>query len=164
MKNWTGIEIEKARNSLEQASAGALGRMLFEFSRLDVAVGLFLVWSDEGRQLERLTKIVGDYSFHKKLDFLSELVENKFATMPEVHNQYIEWLADAHTTRTRRNELVHGRWAVDPIQQQVINIVGLPTSPDQREIRYSILELKGALNDMTELQKRLQILRKQCPV
>ena len=36
MKEWTGIEIEQAHQGLEQASATTLGRMIFEFSRLDM--------------------------------------------------------------------------------------------------------------------------------
>jgi hypothetical protein len=164
MKEWTGTQIETAAKGLEQAAAGILGRMLFEFARLDVALGFFLVWSDEGRQLEKLTKTVGDYSFHKKLDLLKDLVEVKYATELEVQSHYTKWLTDAHATKGRRNELVHGRWGTDPIQAQVVNVVGLPTSSDQREVRYSIPALKGALNEMKDLQKRLQVLRKQWPI
>lgn len=164
MKEWTGVEIETARRGLEQASAGILGRMLFEFSRLDVALGLFLVWSGEGHQLEKLTKIVGEYSFHKKLDFLKELADGKYSCNTEVQSNYCQWLADAHTTRLIRNDLVHGRWGTDPIKQQVVNVVGLPTSPDQREIRYTISELSRALNQMKKLQIRLQVLRDQWPI
>ena len=164
MKEWTGIQIESARRGLEQAAAIILGRMMFEFSRLDSALGLFLVCSGEGRQLKSLTIKVGDYSFHKKLDFLKELVEDKYAANLEVQSHYTKWLTDAHSTKDRRNDLVHGRWGIDPIHAQVINVVGLPTSSDQREIRYTIPALKSVLNDMQDLQERLQVLRKQWPV
>lgn len=164
MKDWTGIEIESARKGLEQLSAGVLGRMLFEFSRLDAALGIFLVWSEEGRQLERLTKIIDEYSFHKKLDFLAELVDRRYSDNPDVLSQYKQWLTDAHKTRQLRNELVHGRWGTDPIKQQVFNIVGLPTSPKQREVRYTIPELKRVLKQMKELQVQQNVLREQWPV
>lgn len=164
MKHWTGIEIEAARRGLEQASAGILGRMLFEFSRLDVALGLFLAWSGEGHQLERLTRIVGESSFHKKLDFLKELAVGKYSCNAEVQSTYGQWLSDAHAARLVRNDLVHGRWATDPIKKQVINVVGLPTSSDQREKRYTISELRRALNQLKKLQTRLQVLRDQWPV
>ena len=164
MKDWTGVEIEAARRGLEQASAGILGRMLFEFSRLDVALGLFLVWSGQGQQLEKLTRIVGEYSFHKKLDFLKELADAKYSSNPEGQSNYGQWLADAHVTRLVRNDLVHGRWGTDPIKGQVINVVGLPTSSDQREKRYTVSELRGALNQIKKLQIRLQLLRSQWPI
>lgn len=164
MKAWTGIELEAARRGLEQASAGILGRMLFEFSRLDLALGFFLVWSGEGHQLDKLTKVVGEYSFHKKLDFLKELADKKYSGNAEVHYNYGQWLADAHTTRLVRNDLVHGRWGTDPIKQQVINVVGLPTSSDQREKRYTISELKRVLTQMKKLHIRLLVLRDQWPI
>ena len=65
MKEWTGTEIERARQSLEQASATTLGRMIFEYSRLDMNLGLMLAWAHEGSELERLTKLVSGYTFHK---------------------------------------------------------------------------------------------------
>lgn len=164
MKEWTGTQIQSATRDLEQAAAETLGRMLFEFARLDVALGLFLVWADEGRQLEGLTKTIADYSFHKKLDFLKSLVDSKYATSLKVQTHYNKWLTDAHATRVRRNELVHGRWGTKPLEAQVVNVVGLPTSSDQREIRYTIPELKSALNQMKVLQKRLHDLRTQWPV
>ena len=64
MKTWTGIEIERAQPGLESAAAMTLGRMIFEFSRLDMVLGLFLVSSNGGSRLESLTKTVANCSFH----------------------------------------------------------------------------------------------------
>jgi hypothetical protein len=164
MKSWTGAEIEAERQGLEHASGGILGRMLFEFSRLEMALGLFLVWSGEGRQLEKLTKLIGEYTFHRKLDFLQELSDGKYSANAEVHEQYCQWLSDAHKMRLMRNEFVHGRWGTDPINQQVINVVGLPTSADQRQVRYTLTELKHVLEEMSQLQIRLRALRDKWPV
>jgi hypothetical protein len=151
-------------NLAQKTSQAILGRMLFEFSRLDVALGLFLVWTNEGRQLESLTTIVNDYAINKKLELLRGLVDVKYATNPEAQELYNKWLRDAHATRIKRNGLVHGLWGLKPLDAQVVNIVGLPTSPDQREIRYTIPELKRTLAEMKDLQTRLQVLRKEWPV
>jgi hypothetical protein len=164
MKEWTGIQIQSAARDLEQAAAEILGQMMFEFSRLDVAVGLFLVWTDEGRQLESLTTIVNDYALNRKLELLKDLVDGKYSTNPEAQALYNKWLTDAHATRIKRNEFVHGLWGLKPLDAQVVNIVGLPTSPDQREIRYTIPELKSTLAELKDLQTRLQVLRKEWPV
>ena len=164
MREWTGIEIERARRGLEQASATVLGRMIFEFSRLDVALGLFLVWADGGSDLDRLTKTVSEYTFHKKLDFLQELVQVKYSGDQPASLLYAEWLGDAHSTRTSRNELVHGRWGVDPLKDQVVNVIGLPTSSEQIEKRYTIAELKSILERIVILQTRLSELRERWPV
>jgi hypothetical protein len=164
MKSWTGIEIERARQGLEQASATVLGRMIFEFSRLDMSLGLALVWSDGGAQLERLSKLATDFSFHKKLDFLQQLVEAKYEREQEPYLLYGKWLEHAHAVRVTRNELIHGRWGVDPMKNQVLNVAGLPTSPEQRQRAYTIAELKATLDQMTYLQVHLAELRERWPV
>lgn len=163
MKEWTGIEIESARQGLEQASATTLGRMIFEFSRLDVALGLMLAWAHEGSQLEKLTKMVSGYTFHKKLDFLAELSESKYQSNQEAMAAHATWLAEAHEVRSNRNDLIHGRWGVDYMKNQVVNIIGLPTGK-QNERGYTITELKAVLVRMQQLQVQLSTLREQWPV
>jgi hypothetical protein len=163
MKEWTGIEVERARQGLEQASSAILGRMIFEYSRLDMALGLMLVWANEGSQLEGLTKSVAGFTFHKKLEFLAELARTKYQTNQEAMGAHASWLAEAHALRGERNDLVHGRWGVDPMSNQVVNVVGLPTG-EQVERRYTIPELKAVLVRMQHLQHQLSGLRAQWPV
>ena len=163
MKEWTVVEIERARQGLEQASATTLGRMIFEFSRLDMNLGLMLAWAHEGSQLERFTRMVAGYTFHKKLDFLAELAQSKYRSNQEALGAHATWLAEAHEVRTNRNDLIHGRWGVDHVNNQVVNIVGLPTG-EQIERRYKIPELKAALERMQQVQMQLSTLREQWPV
>jgi len=163
MKERTTIDIERIRQGLEQASATTLGRMIFEFSRLDMNLGLMLAWAHEGSQLEKLTKLVANYTFHKKLDFLAELAKSKYQANQEAMNDHATWLAEAHEVRTNRNDLIHGRWGVDHLKKQVVNIVGLPTG-EQIERRYTIPELKAALERMQQLQKQLSTLREKWPI
>jgi hypothetical protein len=159
----TGIEIKRARQSLEHASATILGQMIFAFSRLDVALALHLVWSNDGSQLIELTKKVEILNFWEKLDFLQELVTAKYEGQ-KASSLYRQWLADTHATRTIRNELVHGRWGTDPMKNEVVNVVGLPTSSKQRSKGYTISALKSALKQMEQLQVRLTELREKWPV
>jgi len=161
---WTGIEIQEERDRLEREAATILGYMLFEYSRLDMELGLFLVWANEGKTLDKLTKKLSDYNFHKRLEFLRKLVQVKFAKTPKINEAYATWLADAHETRSIRNQLFHGRWGVNPTQQQVTNVLGLPTSPEQRETPYSIVDLQNNLETIQTLRTRLQELRKSWPV
>jgi len=55
MRSWTGIEIEAERERLEREAASILGYMLFEYSRLDMELGMMMVWTGEGQRLEKLT-------------------------------------------------------------------------------------------------------------
>jgi hypothetical protein len=114
--------------------------------------------------LEELTKQVAEFSFHKKLDFLSHHVERCLPKGSKRHRAYIEWIDRAHTSRLKRNQLVHGRWGVDPLQGQVINVIGLPTSPEQSELRYSLTDLESVLKELMQLRAKLHELREQWPL
>jgi len=49
------------------------------------------------------------------------------------------------------------------MNKQVVNIVGLPTG-EQIERRYTIPELKAALERMQQLQDKLSTLREKWPI
>lgn len=163
MKESTGSDIERAHQGLEQASATTLGRMIFEFSQLDTNLGLMLAWSNDGSQLGKLTNRVSGYTFHKKLDFLAELSQSKYQGNQKAMDAHAKWLAEANEVRANRNDIVHGRWGVDHMNNEVVNIVGLP-SGEQVERRYSISELKAALDRMKTLQNQLSSLRERYPL
>lgn len=164
MTNFTGAELEEIRKHLESAAALNLGRLLFAFSYLDVNLSLLLVASGGGKEREALTEKIADYSFHKKLLFLEEMVNSKFQTNSEVYNQYKLWLQEAHLVRNTRNQLVHGRWGIVPHQQRVANIIGLPGENNQVETLYTISDLEKKLAAIQLLEKKLQKLRRSYPV
>jgi hypothetical protein len=164
MRALAGAEIETEGDRLERDAATVLGYMLFEYSRMDMELGLFLVWSGDGHKLEELTKKLSDHNFHKRLEFLETLVQLKYVDNPLALEVYTSWLSDAHAIRSIRNQLFHGRWGVSPQQQLVANVVGLPTSHEQNETRYSIAGLRETLEAMRTLRSRLSELRKTWPV
>lgn len=151
------------KDKIEKEAAITLGYMLFEYSRLDMELGLFLVWSNGGQNLDRLTKKLNNSSFNMRLHLLEKLVNEKYIHTPAAEI-YKAWLFDAHAVRSLRNKLFHGRWGFISQQQQVANVVGLPTSPEQTETRYSIPQLKELLHTMRDLRSRLSNLRQSCPV
>ncbi|MGO4552084.1 hypothetical protein AB4059_13430 [Lysobacter sp. 2RAF19] len=164
MKEWTGVEVLEERRRLERDAATLLGMMIFEYSRLEMDLGLFLAWSDDGVSLDQLTKQLEPLTFSKRIDFLEKTVAAKFQESPETLALYANWVADAQSVRGLRNDLFHGRWGVETINQQVVNVVGLPTSPDQKRTPYSITDLQAALDQMRDVRARLQKLRSSFPV
>lgn len=161
MLQWTGIEINAERTRLEQEAACLLGLMVFEYSRLDIELGLMLAWSDEGRTLEQLTEKLVDDNFYTRLEFLKKVVASKYNDQAEIAKQYLAWLAAAHKLRGVRNELFHGRWGISPLEQQVVNVIGLPTSPEQRSVAYTIPDLQSILDEMRRLRTMLCSLREE---
>jgi hypothetical protein len=164
MRASTWGEIKAESDQLERDAATVLGYMLFEYSRLDMELGLDLVWSDDGQKIEELTKKHSEHNFHKRLESLEKLVQLKYPDTPAALDLYTNWLSDAHAIRSNRNQLFHGRWGVSPQQQLVVNVMGLPTSPEQSETYYSIARLGEILQTMRTLRSRLSELRKTWPV
>lgn len=164
MADRTALQLWEARETLEQGAAILLGKMLFEFSRLDVNLSLCVVWTDGDQRLDELTKQVAEFTFHKKLDFLAESVDSVLPKGSKRHIAYTEWIARAHTLRLKRNQLVHGRWGVDAIKGRVVNIIGLPTSSEQMEYQYALTDLELVLEEMKQLQAQLSKLRDQWPL
>jgi len=164
MREWTGIEIEEERSRLEQEAATILGFILFEYSQLDMELGLYLVWSNEGRNLAGLTKELENYNFNKRLVFLRKSAKAKFAKSPYVVKKYSLWLSEANRLRRIRNSFFHGRWGFSPTEQQVINVLGLPTSDQQLATSHTIEELGAVLTSLKVSRRSLLELRKLWPV
>ena len=160
----TAGEVWKATEELEAAAATHLGRLLFAFSRLDIALGLCLVWANDGKKIDSLTPKVTALTFNQKLDALTVLVKSKFPERSKKRLAWVQWIEHAHVARTLRNQFTHGRWGVDPYAAEAINVIGLPTSPEQREVRYSLQTLADAVTEIGRLQSRLLQLRDQLPV
>jgi hypothetical protein len=166
MKAWTGIEIAEEQERLESESAKILGRLVFEYSRLEMELGLTLAWTDDGRELERLTSEIGDFNLKRRLGRLEAEVKTKYGDVKgaEARKGYADWLGEANRLRTLRNQFFHGRWGISAVRQQVFNVVGLPTSPAQREVGYSISDLEGVLESVRMLRRQLMKLNKSWPV
>lgn len=86
----TAGELWAHRDAMEASAASLLGRMLFEYSRIDVNLGLCLVWVDDGAGLERLTPKVAALSFPSKLNEHSKHTARK---LPAGSNRIYAWTA-----------------------------------------------------------------------
>ncbi len=164
MTDYTSKELSEIRERLEHDAALILGKLLFAYSRLDMSIGLLLAWTDEGKKLEELTDKVSAYTLHKKLSFLEQKLDAKYDKTSKAYSDYASWLKEAHAIRTIRNNLVHGRWGVEPKKLKVVNVVGLPTSNQQKSTLYSIDELKNILEGINSLCERLHSLRESSPL
>ena len=164
MSRTTPADFIAVRDSCERAAAELLGRILFEFSRLDMALGLCVAWTDQGRNIDDLTIQVRGWSFYDRLDYLRRFLTRTRENSAEDRKAYEAWIADADVSRQLRNEMVHGRWGIDATGSKVINVVGLPTSSLQSERSYSIRELKAFVDSLKVLQQRLSELRDLHPL
>ncbi|MBO1924963.1 hypothetical protein [Thiomicrorhabdus sp. 6S3-12] len=149
---------------IEEQAAKAVGLILFEFTRLDSNLGLFVVWTNEGQNLKHLTSKFEGKGFSDRLKFIENLAQKKFDIGSVELNKYNNWLKSAHEIRDIRNNLVHGRYGFIPQTGHVANVVGLPTSSEQSETRYTIKELNNIIKRIKELSKRMHELRFEHPI
>jgi len=164
MDDLTAGEHFARQEKLELDAASQLGHMIFEFSRLDVNLGLCLVWVNGGSELQSLTKSVENLNLKSKLDLLEMHVKTKLPDGSKRRKAYEAWIQRTHGIRQQRNNLIHGRWGVEANINKVVNIVGLPTSDKQQVTRYGIDELVAVNSELRALQLELNRLRTHWPL
>lgn len=150
--------------AIEEDAAKALGMILFEFTRLDMELGLYVVWTNEGQDLKQLTSKYNGKSFSCRLNFIEKSVHTKYISGSVELNKHVNWIKNANEVRELRNQLVHGRYGFIPHQGCISNVVGLPTSPEQSETRYTIKQLNSIVKRIKKLRVQLNELRDECPV
>ncbi|MBK4737865.1 hypothetical protein [Noviherbaspirillum pedocola] len=156
--------MHSCNSDTEEKAATILGRILFEFSRLEMELGLCIVWIEGGALLEQLTRKHEYSTFNERLGFLRESVDQLLPAGSKGHTAYTGWLDQADTLRKLRNELIHGRWGVDTTVERVVNVIGMPTSPNQRSVGYSLEQLKQVLDSVNVLRNDLSTLRDRWPL
>ncbi|TOA20592.1 hypothetical protein [Vibrio parahaemolyticus] len=151
-------------NTIEEEAAKAIGLILFEFTRLEMNLGLCVVWTNEGKNLKELSSKYNQKGFSCRLEFIEELAHKKYAIGSDELNKYISWIKGANDVREIRNQLVHGRYGFIPREACVANVVGLPTSPEQSETRYTIKQLHSLVKRIKTLSNQLSELQNEHPV
>lgn len=152
---------DEAGRKLKRGVALRLGKMVMEFSRLEMELGLALYGSaDEHTR--------ADVAFAlRRADFSARLamLRRHLSAQRHVHGDYSEWAREADAARRLRNRLIHGRWDFrDPDSQQVTNVRGDPFSDEQTEVTTTLAELDAQLEQLKALRRQLAALRKAAPL
>src|SRR5690348_1808630 len=88
----TAGELWAHRDRMEAESASLLGHMLLGLSRIEVNLGLALVWVDDGKQLEELTPKVAVLNLSDKLARLEKEVKAKHPPGSKRRRAYDAWI------------------------------------------------------------------------
>lgn len=149
---------------VERAMAERLGRLLFAYSRLDVSLGLQLVWSDMARELPSLTHRYNNQGVGARIDFLRKRVAVVYAPDSDGGKAYADFFAELDALRQIRNDLVHGRWSPPLGEGQMACVVGLPTSEDQRQTLYTPAMLDEVVQRLGQVRDQHDRVRGQWPL
>jgi hypothetical protein len=152
-------EIWQLREQLERDAAALLGGALFAFSRLDAHVGLMVAAILRVTGKEDQIPKVDALSFHKRLAFVESFIAESTEVETSGRAEMASWLAGAQSIRTQRNQLIHGRWDVDPYKRKILNLVGQHDSAAQQTIEYTLEDLQAFIERTRALQSQLATLR-----
>lgn len=153
--------VDAAGRTLKRGVALRLGRMVMEFSRLEMELGLALYGSAAPHARKDMAFALRRADFSARLAML----RRHLAVQSRVHPEYSEWARDADAARRLRNRLIHGRWDFrDPESREVTNVRGDPFSDEQTEVATTLGELDSQLEQLKALRRRLAALRKSAPL
>lgn len=150
-------------SEFETRAYALIGKLVVVYSRLDVNLALYVAgrkgpqaWSDEIIRLENT-------SFRDKLAVVIEAATRERGAHPQCVADWTEWLSKADRLRRRRNDLVHGRWAVQESQSRVCHAVGLPGSLNQVAARFTLEELAAEVSEAESVAYRFGELSSKWP-
>ena len=163
MATVTGKPRERAPSEFESRAHALVGRLVMVYSRLDVNLALMVAsWRGNERRAETLLQLENT-SFRSKLNKVLDTVMLEYPPEHACIAEWHHWLDDADRLRCKRNDLMHGRWGIDERGQRVVNVLGLPGSPNQREIAYTLSELADEVERAEGVSAALWRLREKWP-
>ena len=134
---------------------------MFAFSSLDVNLGLMVSSALHDLGKEGQAARVDSLNFKARLEFVEDYVQTAAEVLPEAAEEIKAWVAQADIARSQRNQLVHGRWVIDPQKRKAINIVGVPSDDTQKAIEYTIEELEAVGEEFRRLNDSLSLARQR---
>jgi hypothetical protein len=149
-----------AVNKLRRAVALRLGRMVMEYSRLEMELGLLLHGIDGGREAAAMALELRRADFNQRLGML----RSRLRALPHAPAGYGAWVREADEARRLRNRVMHGRWGFHPDAQTFTNVRGDPFSDEQTEETLTLADLDARLEQLRSLRRRLHELRRSAPL
>lgn len=148
------------RDQLELDAALEVGRIIFEFSRLDFDLWLTLINSKVSGPDRRVEKEFASRPFSDKLDAVKALFERELAGQPKRLQAGRKWINRADFVRELRNFFAHGRWIPDGPGRAVTNVVVSPKTGEQEAQVYTLDQLAAVRQELVMLERDLRELRK----
>lgn len=135
-EDFSPFEIAARRNPLETSTAWLLGQMVIAWSRVDLAVQLYVASLPAGSGADESGAATFDARLARLLDFAGTLGDDT------LRSQFVEWIGQAREVAVFALSVRHGRWLPDP-RRGVVLLLG--------EAKYTTGELEKALASQQRL-------------
>lgn len=134
-------------------TAHALGLVVMEFARLEFNLGMRIAALRPGLETK-----AGETWFAQRIGILEDAARRRFDTEPVAFASHLAWIAEATALRAQRNQLVHGRWAIDPHRGMARNLVGVPFGTQTASRDYTPDDLLAFRDRILAASKALDLL------
>ncbi|MBU0910702.1 MAG: hypothetical protein KKA54_16900 [Proteobacteria bacterium] len=136
------------------------------YNQLDQNIGITIAWLVSCNNPRLAYPMIKKLNTHDKMCVLKEVVKNKFnETNQEIVKAYCEWIEKASTTRTERNQFIHGYWHLSgsvtekpiffsPISWDIEARADKNQNFSLDEFRVIVDELKAVCTEFGNLRKR----------
>ena len=104
----------------------------------------------------------GETWFAQRIGILEDAARRRFDTEPVAFASHLAWIAEATALRAQRNQLVHGRWAIDPHRGMARNLVGVPFGTQTASRDYTPDDLLAFRDRILAASKALDLLPPVC--
>lgn len=145
------------RKLLELSAAQEVGRIFFEYSRLD-----FLLWltlRDNVEPMELAEKKVAAFHTAEKIKRLEQRLKKELAGDAKRLQQAEDWISRAEVVREHRNSFAHGRW-IPEANGLLVNVTVSRSTGQQESKTYTLDQLVFVRSEAEVLQMELNKLRK----
>ncbi len=155
----TAGDLYKLREELEVRVARALGDIILRMSRLDTNLSLMIssIHQIQGKAVS--DESLFESSLHGRLKILRKFVHGATEFSPHVRKAMLSWLREVDEARSWRNQLIHGRWDIDPRRRVLLNLTGLGEVRERRA--YTMEELDAFIETLERLNSELSRMRRQ---
>ena len=140
-----------------------VGKLVFAFSRLDANLALLAASKEDPDSRANTIAKLKNTSFKHKLAWVIPVLRKAYPNDAQCLAEWQRWLASAEALRALRNDMVHGRWGVNDMERTINNVVGIPGSPNQREIVYTLKELEAKVGEAIRVAQEFGRLRQKWP-
>lgn len=118
-----------------------VGAIFDLFAKLEMNLALFVARASSCTHFDQAIAWQEEVYFNEKLQVLLDAIGAHYKHDIDGYSRWAEWYMAADALRELRNRLAHCRWGYILHEQRVASVAGLPGSPNQNEIRYSLEEL-----------------------
>ena len=138
------------------------------YNNLDKNIGITISLLVSSHDPKLAYPMIKKLTTHDKMSVLKEVINKKFnETNNEMVKEFDEWIKKASTTRTERNQLIHGSWSLAGSVTET-PIIFSPTNWDIEEKsdknkKFSLDEFKIIVEELKDVCSEFGKLRRKYP-